>query len=178
VTEQYRAAIHEAGHGIVAIVLGVPFDSIVVYEDAGRWGGGIEYEAIDDQPDAARGWAETFDSQSALTSDDCAVIAAGVVAECLVCQTFSWHDVIGVSGDLASFETHLRATYADGHARRLAMRAAFQQAEDALTCARPALEAVAAQLLELRRLTYDEVRQIVWADAARTRTDPINPVVG
>lgn len=155
-----QTAIHEAGHAVMACLCGVAFVAVTIEETAESFGRMV----FDSNPVESRDrpfrdrqlgeWSTSADPQSMLL-----VLAAGLAAEYDVCGHLELAQVSLALPDV--FQMFSLLTTLPEADRSAAINDAFGSAYQRIQAHRPALDAVAVQLLEHERMTHAEVSALV-----------------
>jgi hypothetical protein len=151
----HRTAVHEAGHAVMACLSGLTFAAVsiegspehgfagcLIWNDAQPITMPIHFDLSEHEP-------------YVLT------LAAGYVAECEVFGRLAEHDVVGALHDMGQIAS-IAAEVMPAHGDALTyVRDISDRVSTTLRLRRASLDAVAEQLLQRSRLTYEEVREIL-----------------
>ena len=150
-----RTAVHEAGHAVMACLMGLRFSAVTLEEsqEHGLLGCLIWDEG---QPLTAPIHFDLSEHEPYVLT-----LAAGYVAECEVFGQLEERDVVGAlhdMGQIASIAAEVIPRDGDAMAY---VRDISDRVSAALQLQRATLDAVTEQLLQRTRLTYAEVSRIV-----------------
>lgn len=148
-----RTAVHEAGHAVVALALGLPFAFVTVLDEDDDYPGlvlGTKREHRGSETPSAAQAAEW------LANGWLSVLLAGAVAEHVTYGALPLESLIGAASDLHQACKLVTAALPPEQHGEALWRAA-DYAERLLNQHRPALDAVAAALETRQQLSYAEV---------------------
>jgi ATP-dependent Zn protease len=162
---ELHIAYHEAGHAVIAVHYGFPLRHVTIIPDDEHLGH-VSTESPKRQIDAYNPNSDPMRIERVLRRyyQFC---MAGAEAVMLVCPE---HTYSGIGADLPDANSCLRHLSADDDERDAWQRLLDIQTRNLVARYRPAIEALAAALMERKALTGKEVRAIVRA-CARTYSD-------